>query len=176
MKKYIPFCKANSIYDIDTDFFKKIGASFLLIDLDNTLDSPHTSYPSNKTKELIKKIKSSGLTPVIISNNSKKRVSLYAKELNIEYLSRSCKPFIFKLKRYINCKNISLKSVIIIGDQIMTDVLCANNLEVKCVLTSPLYEKDQLITFINRRIDIHYRKKLDKLKLNNDWRTIYAKI
>lgn len=176
MKKYIPYCTAKSIYEIDTDFFKKIGISFLLIDLDNTLDSPHTAHPTIETKKLIKKIKDNGLIPIIISNNNRKRVSLYANDLGVEYLHHSFKPFTFRIKRYIKSKNISLKSVIIIGDQIMTDVLCANNLKVKCVLTSPLYEKEQLITFFTRKIDIHYRKKLDRLKLTDDWRAIYAKI
>ena len=44
-KKFIPFAHAENIYDIDVNFFKKLGLKYLLIDLDNTLDSYKASTP-----------------------------------------------------------------------------------------------------------------------------------
>ena len=37
--KYVPYAVADSIYEIDVDFFKKENVKVLLVDLDNTLDS-----------------------------------------------------------------------------------------------------------------------------------------
>lgn len=175
MKKYVPSFQAKSIYDVDLDFFKKMNIRYLFLDLDNTLDGPHTPVPSLKTIELIEKMKSSGLVPIILSNNSKKRVSKYAMPLNIEFIYRAYKPFPFTIKKYIKCKKIDVNSSIIIGDQIMTDILCANNAHLKSLLTVRLTDKDQIVTFINRKIDEHYRKKILKGKLAPDWREIYAK-
>lgn len=175
MKKYVPSFQAKSIYEVDLNFFKKMNIRYLFLDLDNTLDGPHTPVPSLKTIELIKKMKSSGLVPIILSNNSKERVSKYAMPLNIEYVYRANKPFSYTIKKYINCKKIDANSSIIIGDQIMTDIFCANNAHLKSLLTERLTEKDQVVTFINRKIDKHYRKKILKGKLAPDWREIYAK-
>jgi len=176
MKKYIPFCSAESIFDIDLDFFKKIGVKYLFIDLDNTLDSPHTEIPSERVIQLFKKMVDFGLIPVITSNNTKERVALYASILGVRYMYRTCKPFVFRLKDYIKSENITNKSVIIIGDQIVTDIICANRLKVKSILTNPLVEKELLVTVINRHIDCHYRKKIRKTGLVCDWREIYAKL
>ena len=38
-KSFIPFAHANSIYEINPEFFVKHGVKVLFIDLDNTLDS-----------------------------------------------------------------------------------------------------------------------------------------
>lgn len=176
MKKYIPYCLANSIYDIDCDFYKKIGVKYLFIDLDNTLDSPHTKKPSKRTIDLMSNLIKNGLIPVITSNNSKKRVYMYSKDLGVKFLHRTFKPFTFKLYKYIKRENISIESVIIIGDQIMTDVKCANKLGIKSILTKPLVNKDQVITLINRKIDVHFRKKIALKNLAKDWREIYAKL
>ncbi len=175
MKKFVPTYLAKSIYDVDFDFFKKLGIRYLFLDLDNTLDGPHTPVPSLRTIELINKMKSSGLVPIILSNNKQSRVSKYAQPLNIEYIYRAYKPFTKVIKKYIKDKKINANSSIIIGDQIMTDIKCANSANIKSLLTERLTEKDQIITFINRKIDEHYRKRIIKDKLAPDWREIYAK-
>ena len=175
MKKYIPSFQAKSIYDIDLDFFKNNGFRYLFLDLDNTLDGPHTTVPSLRAIELINKMKEIGLIPIILSNNKKKRVYRYAEPLNIEFIYRAFKPFPFAIKKYIKSRKIDVDSSIIIGDQIMTDIFCANNAHIKSLLTERLTKKDQIITFINRKIDEHFRKKILKNKLAFDWREYYAK-
>lgn len=176
MSKYLPYCSAKSIYSINLDFFKRIGVKFLLLDLDNTLDSPHTPIPSKETIDLIEKIKKSGLIPIIVSNNKQKRVSLYSNKLNVTFISRAFKPFPFRVKKYLKDEKISMNSVIIIGDQVFTDIFCANNLGIKSILTDRLSDKDQFVTLINRKIDQHYRKKIIKKGLHKNWEEIYANL
>jgi len=175
MKKYIPTYLAKDIYSINPDFFHLIEKKFLFIDLDNTLDGPHIYDPSKRTVDLIQKLIKAGLIPIIISNNNKKRVQRYAKTLNIKYVYRAFKPFSINLKKYAKQENISLNSVIIIGDQVMTDIICANKLGVLSILTEPLTNSDQVITFINRKLDSHYRKKIINGNLSQSWEDIYAK-
>ena len=176
MKKYVPYCMASSIYDIDLDFFNKIGVNYLLFDLDNTLDGPHTALPSKKCIKLMETIKKSGFTPIIISNNKKKRVNKYSSEINVDYLHRAFKPFPYRLKKYLKDKNIPLESVIMIGDQTCTDIKCANNIGIKSCLTTRLESKDQIVTILNRKIDERNRKIILKKNLSKDWRELYAKI
>ena len=119
--------------------------------------------------ENINKIKQSGLVPIIFSNNSKKRVSRYAKTLDVGYVYRTLKPFPFAIKKFIKTENIPITSVIIVGDQVFTDIFCANNAKVKSILTERLTKKDQIVTILNRLIDKMYRKKIQRNNLSIDW-------
>ena len=72
--KYVPFAVADSIYEIDIDFFKQQNVKVLLMDLDNTLDSYRAKTPTDKAKEFVNKVKSQ-FNVVLISNNKKEKVT-----------------------------------------------------------------------------------------------------
>ena len=55
-----------------------------------------------------------------------------------------------------------------IGDQVMTDVLMANKLNIDVILMDPLTIKDEPITFIPRLLDKHFRKQINKKKLSKE--------
>ena len=55
-----------------------------------------------------------------------------------------------------------------IGDQVMTDVLMANKLNIDVILMEPLTIKDEPITFIPRLLDKHFRKQINKKKLSKE--------
>ena len=43
--------------------------------------------------------------------------------------------------------------MVIIGDQIVTDIFAGNRFRIKTILVDPLGEKDMKITFLNRKIE-----------------------
>lgn len=174
MKNYVPTYSANTIFEIDLNFFLKNKFKYLFVDLDNTLDGPHTYVPSLKTIDLFKKFKKVGLNVVVCSNNSKKRVSKYCQSLNCEYIYRAFKPFPYVIRKYMSNKKIDGNFAIIIGDQIATDIFCANKLKIKSILTNRLTNKDQIVTYLNRKIDEHLRKKVKESKLTKSWREVYV--
>ena len=57
MKRIVPFAYAINVYDIDIDFYKKINAKYIFLDLDNTLDTHVTEVPSERASNLITKMK-----------------------------------------------------------------------------------------------------------------------
>lgn len=171
MFKYYPYCTAKNIFDIDIIFYKYHGIKYVFVDLDNTLDPAHQKYPSERVFSLVKLYKENDIEPIILSNNSKKRIGDYCKDLNINFVYKCYKPFTYKVKKYINSKKIDINSVIIIGDQVITDIMCANNLNVKSVLTEKLVKKEALITVFNHMFDNFFKNKLKKKDLLKDWRT-----
>lgn len=170
LKIRVPFAHASSIYDIDVAFYKKLGIKYVLSDLDNTLDSYKTKLPSSRAIELKNKLKENDIELVIISNNTGKRVSLYSNELGVRYLSAVGKPFASKLLRKLNENNIDKNCSIMIGDQVVTDITCANRARIKSVLTDKLVKEDQPTTRINRLLDRPLRKALKRKHLLKDWR------
>ncbi|MGP1414038.1 MAG: YqeG family HAD IIIA-type phosphatase [Bacillales bacterium] len=161
IKKITPSFYIDNIYKLKINFFKENKIEYVFLDLDNTLDSPFQKIPTIRTINFINNLQKNNIKPVIISNNSKKRVTLYASKLdNIDIIYRAYKPFTKKLKRFLKNNKISQSSVIIIGDQLFTDIKMANKLNIKSILTKPLVNIESKVTYFNRKLDIKYRNKV----------------
>lgn len=169
----IPYAHATNIYAIDPDFFRKEGIKVLLCDLDNTLDSYKALLPRKEAIDLKKKLDNLGIKLIIISNNRPKRVKPYANALGVTYISKAGKPFKKKISRFLkeNCYN--LNEVMLIGDQLLTDIKCASRLKIKSILLEKLVEEDQWTTKINRLFDKPLRKRLRRKNALVDWRKRY---
>jgi uncharacterized protein len=176
MKKYIPYAYSDSLFEISPDFFKKIGVKYLICDLDNTLDSHKQEVPSERTKEYLELLKENNLIPVIISNNTKKRVGKYCESLNLLYIYSALKPFTKNTRKFLKENDINPDECIMIGDQLMTDIKCANKIGIKSILTENVASSDQIVTRWNKLFDKPIRNRLKKKELLINWRTIYGRI
>lgn len=169
-KRFIPFAHAQSIYEIDVEFFKRNNVKTLFMDLDNTLDSYRAKAPKDKTLELVKKLKDNGIVPVIISNNKPHRVCGYANALGIEFLASAHKPGHKRLSNEIAKRGLKNEDVMLVGDQLMTDVMAARGAKIRVVLTEKVVKEDQWTTHINRLADRPIRRYLRKRNRLIDWR------
>ena len=169
-KKFIPFAHSKSIYEIEPSFFVNHGVKVLFMDLDNTLDSYRAREPKKETIDYVNRLKEAGLTPVIISNNKAHRVSGYANLLGVEFLSSARKPFSKKINQEIARRNVDKENVMLVGDQLMTDVLAAKGAKIRVVLTEKLVKEDQWTTHINRLFDRPIRRYHRKRNNLIDWR------
>ncbi|HHT66935.1 MAG TPA: YqeG family HAD IIIA-type phosphatase [Erysipelotrichaceae bacterium] len=174
-KKFIPYAHAQSVYEISTDFYKTNNVRVLLIDLDNTLDSYRLYYPTDRAIKLIKDLKKEDIKPVVISNNCRKRVCGYAEALGVDCIYSARKPFSFKIKRFLNKNGIKNNETMLIGDQLITDVLAAKGANIRVVLTEKIVKEDQWTTHINRLLDRPIRYHLSKKGWLPDWRKKYGK-
>ena len=175
-KRFIPFAHAQSIYEIPIDFYKKCGVTILLIDLDNTLDSYRLYTPTERAVSLIKSIKKESIVPVVVSNNTAKRVGQYANALGVEFISSARKPFSGRIKKFLKEKGVNPEQAMLVGDQMMTDVLAAKGAKIRVVLTEKIVKEDQFTTHFNRLLDKPIRKHLNKKGKLLDWRTIYGQM
>ena len=172
LKRFIPFAHAESIYKIDLSFYKKLGIKYVFVDLDNTLDSYKQATPLEPAKDLKKKLEENGIELIIVSNNRGKRVQKYSSELGVKYWSTLGKPFAIRITKIMKRLGIAKDEVIMIGDQIVTDISCANRAKIKSVLTEKLVKEDQPTTRFNRLFDNPLRRKLKRKNLLKDWRQI----
>ena len=154
IKKFIPDYYYNSIYDIPLLKWKEEGIRLILTDLDNTLISYNEKMPNEKLYEFKEQVLNLGIEFIIVSNSRKERVENFAKALGIPCVKFSTKP----LKRGIN-KAInkvahgcySKGQIILLGDQIMTDILGGNRCGIKtCLIKAIDKSSDKLPTRINR--------------------------
>lgn len=173
MKK-IPTWWANSIYEIDYDMLKKAGKKVIFFDLDNTITKPKNAFPTDKEKELIEKIKKDFVV-YIISNNNKKRVSEYCSSLNIKYLSRALKPFLFRTKRFFKNENLKKEEIVFVGDQIYTDVSFALRLKIDCILLERISDEEPWSIKLKRKLEKGIKEKYKKENLVKEMGEINVK-
>ena len=169
--RFIPFAHAQSIYEVPVEFFLNNGVKLLLIDLDNTLDSYRLYEPTERAVQKINVIKEAGITPIIVSNNKEKRVKKYADAAGVECIYSAHKPFSRRIRNFLAKKNVQATEVMLVGDQLMTDVLAARGAHIRVLLTEKIVKEDQWTTHINRLADRPIRKHLNKKGKLPDWRT-----
>ena len=165
LASFIIACTAFA-FSVFTFFFydnklKKQGITCLIFDLDNTLGLIEHEKCPLKTKKLLKELQKDFLI-LISSNNTKKRIAPYLKDLGIGGVAFSLKPSTKGLGKIKKHYNLNKKEMVMIGDQIVTDILSGNRYKIMTILVDPLGEKDLRITGLNRKIEariIKYYKK-----------------
>ena len=91
MSLFKPTIYKKDIFNIDYNNLKEKGIKCLVFDLDNTLGLIDNKKCPRKTKKLLKELKKDFLI-LICSNNTKKRLKPYLKDLGIGGVALSMKP------------------------------------------------------------------------------------
>lgn len=162
LDKYKPTWMVDAIYQITPEQLKQQGIKAVLTDLDNTLiawDNP------DGTKELLDWLKvmdAAGIPVVVVSNNKASRVARAVQQFRLDFVSRAMKPFSAGIKSAQRKLGLSSDEIIMIGDQIMTDVRGANAAGIRSVLVRPIVDTDNWNTQINR----FFERKIMRYLLN----------
>ena len=172
-KRNIPTALADSFYEIDVKALKAAGIKVILSDLDNTLVPYGSDSPITRPSELVKKLSENGIQLIICSNGLGKRVRHYAELLGVEAAYFMRKPLAGPLKRLLKEKGLDKKEVILIGDQIQTDVRAGNGAGIRVILTKPLAEYEPIWTKVNRLFEKPKRKKIEANQLAPSWEEVF---
>ena len=166
MEYYVPDIYRKSIYDVNYKKLKNNGIKCILFDLDNTIIKYKQKDPTKESLELIQNLKDLGFKVIIYSNAFDKKVKHFSECFNVEAYSFCKKPQVKKLKALLQELKYNESEVVIIGDQILTDVLLGNTVGITTILTTPISKKELIFTrMMNRRKENRLIKKLSKLDL-----------
>lgn len=159
MPKILPRWYSKSIYDIDLAKLKSLNIKYLLSDLDNTLVGCNIPEPTQKVIDFIEELKSNEIELIVVSNNNQKRLSKFCNPCSLRFLSSARKPGSKKLTEFLKDNSLNINECVFVGDQLLTDMWCANKTGCVSILTDPLQKKESIFTFFNRRIDRIIRRK-----------------
>lgn len=161
-KLFGPKWYCPNLYEIDFNVLKQNGINTIFFDLDNTLVPFYEQYATLQTKEFLNALKENDFTIFVISNNHHKRVATFANDLKINYLNSAYKPAIFRLKKLLKKNNLKKNQIVMVGDQLLTDVIAAKRLKVASILVEPAVKDDLKKTKLNRFFDKKIRNRLIK--------------
>ena len=165
MEKYIPDLYVKSIYYIDYEKLKERGIKCILFDLDNTVAPKSIKKPNKKIKDLFIKLKSMGFKFIIFSNSGKTRLKPFKEELEVDCAFSCKKPMRKKFDVILREYKYGISEVVIVGDNIVTDVLGGNKVGITTILVNPISNKERPQAKASRLYEKHIIKKLSKNEL-----------
>ena len=163
LDKFIPDMYYQSIYRVNYKKLKEKGITLVIFDLDNTLALIDERECPLKTMKLIEKLKKK-FTVLIITNNTRKRIIPYQMTLGVDAIYLAMKPFTRGLRKVQKKYGFQKSEMIMIGDQLVTDIKSGVKFGIKTILVDPLGKKDLKITSFNRFIE---NQKISKYKKEN---------
>lgn len=158
MNLFIPKMYVSDIFHINYIKLKELGYKLIIFDLDNTIGSYKDSICNEKFASFLKKLKDDWLV-VIASNSHTGRVKKFVNDLDIDYFSWSFKPTLKSLRRIQKKYKLEYSKMVIVGDQILTDILVGNRKSLFTILVDPLDNYDLKITGFNRMLEKRINKK-----------------
>lgn len=163
LKQFLPDEHVKSVLDITPEYLIDKGIKGIITDLDNTLvewDRPQATPQLVKWFESMKK---HHIRVTVVSNNKENRVKTFSDPLQIPFIFRAKKPMGRAFRQAILQMGVKKEEAVVIGDQLLTDVLGGNRSGFRTILVVPVAQSDGLPTkfnrFVERRILNWFRKK-----------------
>ncbi|MGJ7912213.1 YqeG family HAD IIIA-type phosphatase [Neobacillus sp. LXY-1] len=163
LKQFLPNEHVKSIFEIKPDQLKARGVKGIITDLDNTLVEWDRPSATPRLIEWFEEMKKNNILITIVSNNNEERVKAFADPLQIPFIFRAKKPMIPAFNKALSQMELNKDEAVVIGDQLLTDVLGGNRGGFHTILVVPVAQTDGLATkfnrFVERRILNWFRKK-----------------
>lgn len=140
----------DSIYHLKIDELQKLGIKAVFSDLDNTLLAWNKFETAEEMNKLNQRLAKANIKLVVISNNNAERVGKVLNPYGIAFVAKSRKPLPFAINKEREKLNLKKNQIMMVGDQLITDIQAGNLAGVESVLVQPLVETDKWNTRINR--------------------------
>lgn len=153
LNNFLPDEHVPSVFDIDPEILKSKGIRGIITDLDNTLVAWDVKDATEEIKKWFEKMNDHGIQVTIASNNKETRVKLFSEPLDATFIYSARKPLSNAFKKAQKQMDLKKDEIVVIGDQLLTDVLGGNIAGFHTILVVPIVETDGFFTRINRKVE-----------------------
>ena len=158
LKVFIPKIYVKDIFNINYSKLKRDGYKLIIFDLDNTLGNIKEDICSPEVRDFVNSLTKKFIV-VIASNSTKKRVIPFTKDIKCQKYNYCLKPLGICLKKIKKQYKIDYKDMVIVGDQLLTDIFLGNRYYLKTILVDKRNFSDFFLTKFNRKIEILIKKR-----------------
>ena len=107
-------------------------------------------------------LKNMGFRILLVSNQSKRKVTPFKELLCVDSAYFALKPLKFKYKKILKIYNLESHQVACIGSSLLFDVLGANRMDFTSIYVNPISEDINALSKISRKVEDHFSKRLTK--------------
>lgn len=163
LRQFFPKERVDNTYDIVWEEWYKKGIRGVIFDVDNTL-VPHGKPADERAIKLFETLKALEIKVFLMSNNNKRRVESFAKQVQVPYIHNAGKPLVRNYKKAMDLMGTSRDETLFVGDQIFTDIFGANRAKIPSVLVSPIHPKEEIQIIIKRSLESAILHSYEKYK------------
>lgn len=169
LRNLVPLRAIENIYEVDLAALAAEGFRLVLLDVDNTLLPWREETMPAASIEWVQKGKDLGIEFCLISNTRNvPRLGNLAAQLGIKHLAGKFKPSREMFLQAMSDFGATPDQVVMIGDQLFTDILGANRSGVAAFLVRPMAKKEFFGTKVNRALERAIRPSLYKALIDED--------
>lgn len=153
IKKLLPNRHVQDVFEVTPEELKAQGIKGIITDLDNTLVAWDVADATDQVIDWFKMMADNNIKVTIISNNNLERVRIFSEPLNTPFIYSARKPLGKAFKKATKQMGLKREEIVVMGDQLFTDVLGGNFAGFYTVLVVPVAKTDGKITRINRMME-----------------------
>ncbi|MGE5598079.1 MAG: YqeG family HAD IIIA-type phosphatase [Bacteroidota bacterium] len=153
LEKLCPRDQAESVLALDPAFLLDQGIRGIILDLDNTLVEWGAETIDDDLRAWVERFKAAGFRLCIVSNALPQRVAAVAGVLGIPGVPQATKPFKTAFRRALAILGTRPEETAVVGDQLFTDILGGNRMDLYTIWTSPISETEFVSTKAVRRLE-----------------------
>jgi HAD superfamily phosphatase (TIGR01668 family) len=154
---------------LTAESLRRHGIRAVLVDLDNTLTAWDNPDGTPEMRAWLEEMKATDIKVIVVSNNSHERVKRAVERFDVAFVSRAMKPFDMGIKKALAILAEKPEQVVMVGDQLMTDIRAAKRAGVRSVLVKPLVKSDAWNTKFNRARERRVWRKLIEKYGEPEW-------
>lgn len=143
----------DSLERLDLDKLRAKGIRALILDLDNTIVPWGSASVEPWLPHWFARAREKGFRACIVSNNYGPRVDNIARTCGVPVLAGAAKPRTRAFRDALKLLGASPTEAAAIGDQVFTDILGANRLNLYSILVKPLTPRDFFLTRVFRWLE-----------------------
>lgn len=169
-KKFKPTYMLDAIYRLTPAELAKHNIKAVLTDLDNTLIAWNNPDGTPELLAWIEELKAAGIPVLVVSNNNAERVARAVSPFGLEFVAHAKKPLTKGMNDAARQLDLPKEQLVMVGDQVMTDVRGANGAGIRSILVKPIVSSDGWKTKFNRFMEKRIMTYLKKRHTDMEWR------
>ena len=137
----MPFCcpdiRKQHITDLRAEELRTLGVEGILLDADNTLTTHKSGILADGVAEWLAQMQEEGFALMLASNAKAERIRPFAEKIGLPCEGKCCKPLPAGILRASKGLGIPPEKLVLVGDQVFTDLLAGKAAGIKTVLVTP---------------------------------------
>ena len=162
IEDYRPDFLIEAVYNLRPERLHQHGIKAILVDLDNTLIAWNNPSGTPELRDWLDGMAKAAIPVIVVSNNKRSRVKRAVENFRVDFVSRAMKPFARGIRQAIDRYNLNQDTVVMVGDQLMTDIRAAKRAGIRSILVKPLVASDAWNTKLNRMRERRVWQKLEQ--------------
>jgi HAD superfamily phosphatase (TIGR01668 family) len=153
MKYLLPDWHVEHVTELTPTRLLAAGVRGLLLDVDGTLKPHYATQLDDDTLAWLLDCRDAGMQIAFLSNGKGTRIRPLADGLNLPVFTSSCKPLPFACRRAVAQLGLPSSEVLMVGDQLFTDVLAGRLAGTRTAYVQPLSPSEPIYTSCKRPLE-----------------------